>query len=197
MYTTLFILRKRLGQHIKATDVTSLQPCHLFYVTDHNSVIHFLVGTGAQVSVIPPLTLDKNLPSTLTLQAVNNTTFRTYGTRSLTLNLGQRQNFRWVFVIADVRNAILGAEFLQQHNLLVDMRQQRLSDTTTKLTVQKIASAARSPSPSLLPQKPTTQFEAILSEFPAITHLCATTTPVNTKLPTTSHVSVQGIQKTG
>ena len=36
-----------------------------FYVTDHNSGIGFLVDTGAQVSVITPLTLDKNSPSTL------------------------------------------------------------------------------------------------------------------------------------
>ena len=152
MYTTLFILGKQSGQHIEATDVAGLQPCRLFYVTDHSSGIRFLVDTGAQVSVIPPLTFDKNSPSTLTLQAVDNTTIHTYGTRSLTLNLGLRRNFRWVFVIADVCNTILGADFLQQHNLLMDMRQQPISDNTTKLTVQEIISAARSPSPSLLPQ---------------------------------------------
>ena len=51
-------------------------------------------------------------PDPLTLMAVNNTHIRTYGKRSLTLNLQVRHSLPWIFIIADVQKPILGAEFL-------------------------------------------------------------------------------------
>ena len=55
---------------------------------------------GAQVSVIPASPQDKKSPGTHTLQAVNNTTIQTYGTRSLTLNLGLCCTFLWIFGVS-------------------------------------------------------------------------------------------------
>ena len=68
------------------------------------------------------------------LQAVNTTTIATYGTRSLTLDLGLRRTFRWLFVIADVRIPILGADFLKYNCLLV-MGSSQMSDTLTRFKV--------------------------------------------------------------
>ena len=48
--------------------------------------------------------------------AVNDTPIRTYGKRSLTLNLGLRRSFPWIFIIAKVQKPILGADYL---NLLM------------------------------------------------------------------------------
>ena len=42
------------GQHVKATDVAGPHHSRLFFITDRNSGVRFLVDTGAQVSVIPP-----------------------------------------------------------------------------------------------------------------------------------------------
>ena len=193
MHTPLFILGKLRGQRLKATNVTGLHPSRLFYVTDRTSGLRFLVDTGAQVSVIPPSAHERTqLPSTLTLQAVNNSTIRTYGTRSLTLNIGHRRNLGCVFVIADVTTAILGADFLQHHSLIVDIRHQRLLDTTTNITVQGITSSSSqaSPSPSLLPRSPASSFEAILSEFPAVTQQ-------NTMAHTVKHNVTHHIKTTG
>jgi len=95
-----------------ATSATGLQPSRLFHVNDKATGICFLVDTGAEVSVIPPSRTDcRNLQGNFTLQAVNNTAIATYGTRSLTLDLGLRRTFRWIFV-ADVKKPILGADFL-------------------------------------------------------------------------------------
>ena len=47
----------------------------------------------------------------------------TYGIRSLSLDLGLHCIFRWVFIIADVKQPILGADFLRNFGLLVDVRQ--------------------------------------------------------------------------
>ena len=73
-----------------------------------------------------------------------------------------------MFVIADVQSPILGADFLRHFGLLVDLRHSCLSDETTHLQVQGIISSALSPSPSLLPKQPETEFHAILSGFPEL-----------------------------
>ena len=85
--------------------------------------------------------------------------------RSLTLNLGLRRTFRWVFVVASVGIPILGADFLCHYSLLVDMMNSRLVDTITQLRVQGILSEVESPRPSfflynilhLQPSLPNTQ----------------------------------------
>ena len=162
---------KRASQPLTATSVAGCLPSRLFYVTDRSTGLRFLVDTGAEVSVIPPSQAQReHRCQGLSLQAVNNTTIATYGTRSLTLDLGLRRTFRWVFVIADVGTPILGADFLKHNGLLVNMRCQRLTDPVTQLKVQGITSLdASSPSPLLLSKKPVSDYETILSEFPSIT----------------------------
>ena len=68
-----------------------------------------------------------------TLSAVNGTAIATYGTRSLTLNLGLRCTFRWIFIIADVSKPLLGADFLHHFGVLVDIAHGKLVDTNTHL----------------------------------------------------------------
>ena len=106
----------------------------------------------------------------LSLQAVNNTTIATYGTCSLTLDLGLRLTFRQIFIIANIGTPILGVDFLNRNGLLVNMQRQHLIDPVTQLKVQGITCIdASSPSPSLLPKKPVSDYLTILLEFPSIT----------------------------
>ena len=103
---------------------------HLFHIVDKSSGLHFLVDTGAEV--IPPSQTDRKCPQqNFTLQAVNNTSITTYGSQSLTLNLGLCKTFHWIFIIADVQHPILGADFLCNYSLLVDMSYNRLLDSLT------------------------------------------------------------------
>ena len=174
-----------------ATGVTGLPTSRLFYVTDRSTGLRFLVDTGAEVSVIPPSRTDrKHIQTNLHLQAANNTPIMTFGSRSLTLDLGLRRNFRWVFTIADVRHPILGADFLRSYNLLVDMRRRRLTDSLTQLQVHGIRSTTCSPSPSLLPRQPTNEYEAILSDFSTVTHPSSMEQPV--KHSVTHHITTTG-----
>ena len=125
---------KRPGWSLAATSVSGLSSSRLFYVTDKTTGKRFLVDTGAEVSVIPPCNTQRQTKvDTLVLQAVNNTSIGTYGKRSLTLDLGLRRTFRWIFVVANVQRPILGADFLRHFSLLVDMRHHRLSDSLTLL----------------------------------------------------------------
>ena len=187
----VFIDGKLTGRSLGATNATSQNVSRLFYITDSSTGSKFLVDTGAQVSVIPPSPTDRhNRDSNLTLEAVNGTPIRTFGTRSLTLNLGLRRTFRWVFIIADTASPILGADFLRHYQLLVDLTNYRLVDTTTSLVVRGISSLGDSPSPTLLPRKPATPFAALLAEFPDLTQLCIRETPIKHNI--THHIATTG-----
>lgn len=163
----------------------------LFFVTDRSSGYRFLVDTGAEVSVLPPSAAErKHRQDHQTLQAVNNTSIATFGQRSLTLDLGLRRTFRWIFTVAEVKNPILGADFLRHFNLLVDVGHRQLSDASTHLSVQGIASHTPSPSPTLIPREPDNAFEAVLLEFPSILQPGAGDVPV--KHTVTHHIRTVG-----
>jgi len=57
----------------------------------------------------------------------------TYGNQLLTLNIGLRRTIQWVFIIADVKNPIIGADFLRHYGLLVDVEHNQLVDNITQL----------------------------------------------------------------
>ena len=152
-----------------ATGTTSLLPSHLFFITDNNSAYRFLVDTGAEVSVLPPTCTDRKHPQEgCNLLAVNGSSIPTYGKCSLTLNLGLRRVFRWIFIVANVQAPILGADFLHHFSLLVDIKHSHLIDTKTQLRVQGMVSQTTSPSPSFLPLQPTNIFTSIIAKYPAV-----------------------------
>ncbi|XP_017784714.1 PREDICTED: uncharacterized protein LOC108568251 [Nicrophorus vespilloides] len=62
------------------------------------------------------------------LVAANYSTIATIGTVPLVLHLELRQYFTWNFVVADVSKPIIGADFLDQYKLLVDISNKRLDD---------------------------------------------------------------------
>ena len=69
-------------------------PSRLFYVSDRSTGFRFLIDTGAEVSVVPPLCTEcSRRCEDFTLQAVNHVEIVTYGMCSLTFNLGLRHTF--------------------------------------------------------------------------------------------------------
>ncbi len=185
-------LGKLHGRTLAATGFPDLIPTsRLFYVTDTHTGTRFLVDTGSEVNVIP-LTLSKRKspPDKLTLIAVNSTPITTYGKQSLTLNLGLRRSFAWIFIITDVQRHILGADFLRHFGLSVDMKHRRLSDAVTNLRIQGILSSDSSPSPSIVPKTQNDPYLQLLAEFPALTPVCTLNTPVKHKV--THHIETTG-----
>nr|VZI16795.1 unnamed protein product [Spirometra erinaceieuropaei] len=69
----------------------------------------------------------------LCLTAANNSSIPTFEQPSITLDLGLRRIFRWVFIIANVSVVLIDANFLAHFNLLVDSRNRRLVDCITNL----------------------------------------------------------------
>ena len=73
-------------------------------------------------------------PSDQHIQAANGTSIVTYVTRHVLLHLGNHR-YSARLVITDVKRPLLGADFLRQHNLLVDVRGQRFIGADTYLSV--------------------------------------------------------------
>ena len=142
----------------------------VFFVLDRASKRRFLVDSGAEVSVVPPSTQDvRPRTSSTSLQAANGSPIRVYGERSLTVDLGLRRTFQWVFLIADTAYPILGANFLAHFNLLIDVRKRQLLDRATGLAVH--GSPCREPTvcPTLLPHGTCSPpYSALLKDFPTL-----------------------------
>lgn len=120
--------------------------CRLF-IYDPSTTHHFLIDSGADISVIPPLSNERQFNTGLPLFAANETRIKTFGKKTLSLNLGLRRNFNWNFIIADVSKPILGADFLKEFGLLVDLKRKRLLDPLTNLN--SIGKVITGPSSSL------------------------------------------------
>ncbi|XP_073821522.1 uncharacterized protein [Musca autumnalis] len=108
---------------------------HLY---DKSTNSRYLIDFGSAVSVVPPSIIKEKLkPSKLTLLAANQSEIKTFGDCVLKLDLGLRREFKWLYVIADVHTPIIGADFLVNFDLLIDLKQKRLIDNKTKLSNQK------------------------------------------------------------
>nr|VZI23459.1 unnamed protein product [Spirometra erinaceieuropaei] len=81
---------KRVTTKASATNLPdSSSPGFTFYVCDNRSSKRFLVHTGAQLNVIPPTEADRRCPNpALFLQPVNNLPVTTFGTCTLSLDIG-------------------------------------------------------------------------------------------------------------
>lgn len=118
-----------------AHEVDSSSTRRLF-LTDKATKTQYLIDTGADVSILPASFKTKlEQPDAYELYAANGTPIKTYGKQLITVNIGLRRNFDWEFLVADVTRPIIGADFLAHYGLLVDLKNKKLTDETTKLTV--------------------------------------------------------------
>ncbi|GBN28314.1 hypothetical protein AVEN_198237-1 [Araneus ventricosus] len=113
------------------------------FVYDKITGSECLVGTGSAVSILPILG-SKIVPSKFVLYAANGAKIKTFGTKLNTLNLGLKRKFQWPFILASVSRPILGADFLEHYNLLVDMKRKKLLDGTSAAGLEKPISANES-----------------------------------------------------
>lgn len=139
------------------------------FVTDRQSKVQFLVDTGSDLCVFPRSALRERRSCTdFKLSAANGTEISTYGFVHLQLDLGLRRCFTWRFVVANVTKAIIGVDFLNFYNIIVDCRNKRLIDNvTTMSTFAKTVIDKNISSVKILTG--TGRYYHILDEFPEIT----------------------------
>lgn len=141
--------------------------------TDSTTGLRFLIDTGASVSVIP---YDSSLVNkwdskvcAYTLYAANGSEIKTYGSKTIVLDLNLRHTYQWTFIIADVKQPILGADFIKYHRLLVDLSGHRLIDRQTNIGT--IATVAKWNEPSLRTVNSNHPYEQLLFKYPDICKL--------------------------
>lgn len=132
----------------------------------------YLIDTGADVSIVPPTDKEKRQSINSNeqrchLYAANGTRIETYGQRNITLNLGLRRKFSWLFIVANVTRAIIGADFLEYFGILIDLKRRRLFDEHTKLSTH--AGITQSSSEKISTVNIRGPFAALLREFIDIT----------------------------
>lgn len=101
------------------------------------------------------------------LFAANGTEIKTYGVHILDLDFKLRRCFRWMFIVADVRQPIIGADFLVKYKLLIDLSGRRLIDQITNLNV--IGSISNAVEPTLKTVDDSHPFYDLLQKYPDIT----------------------------
>ncbi|GFW82757.1 transposon Ty3-G Gag-Pol polyprotein [Trichonephila clavipes] len=77
------------------------------FVKDRETGCQFLVDSGADASILP-----------------------------WTKTKGLRRPFQWPFIIAKVERGIIGADFLQKFQLLIDLHNRKLIDGVTNLSIK-------------------------------------------------------------
>ncbi|GFT51933.1 hypothetical protein TNCV_1226491 [Trichonephila clavipes] len=107
------------------------------FIKDRETGCQFLVDSGADVSILPwTKTKGECQASQYKLYAANGTEIPKYGLKILTLDLGLRRPFQWPFIIAKVKRGIIGADFLQKFQLLIDLHNRKLIDGVTNLSIK-------------------------------------------------------------
>lgn len=169
---------------------TAVAQSYRLYVHDRKSHFKFLIDSGSDVSCIPlPKHLRHLKPDPLQLFAANDSKICTYGSKLLNVDLGLRRDFTWKFLMANVPIPIIGADFLQNFDLLIDLKRRKLIDNVTKLTQPGIISK----SPDYFSVKlisGNSIYHQILAEFPELTKLSSRVQPVK-------HNTVHYIETTG
>ncbi|XP_077540999.1 uncharacterized protein LOC144153220 [Haemaphysalis longicornis] len=94
----------------------------------------------------------------------------------------------WLFTIGDIKQPTLGAGFLGFYSLDVDVHSRRLADMTTTLSVRGVLSTATAT--GLRAFVPSSVYEKILADFPAITRPHTGQSPV--KHTITHHIAKKG-----
>ena len=177
-----------LGQREVAN--IALSHSKLLYVADKGHKCRYLIDTGAAVSVLPKSCANGiSGADSLPLVAANNSTIKTYGNCKRVVDVGLKREYPWTFIVADVQQPIIGADFLIHYNLLVDLRSRCLRDMRTGLA---IAASLSSIKPLSLNRVDTVQNEytTLLGQFPELTRPTTKGEPVKHSIMLHSHLSV-------
>jgi len=100
------------------------------------------VDSGAEKSIISRSLVPEAIlrPCNTQLKSVSGDEIKTFGQCFLRLGVKQlRREYPTSFIVADVK-PILGADFLTQHGLTLDMKSKSLHDPLTSLTAKLVAS---------------------------------------------------------
>jgi len=108
-------------------------------VQPQNCTYRFLVDTGSTCSIIPfkvtNINTNQKFIQTKPLYAANGSTIKTFGKTEINIIIDDKE-YPWTFIIADVTNAIIGADFLSYYKLVVDCNHRKIYDQTKQMEIK-------------------------------------------------------------
>ena len=131
----------------------------------------FLINTGAEVSVVPATPQERQgAPLAKEHVASNGSRIRCYGEKKLLLQVGSR-TYEWKFLVAEVRRPLIGADFLTQSSLLVDLRNGQLihPEDLNATPLQRTRRRSRITGLAFAASTNPKPLEKLFAEFPTIT----------------------------
>ncbi|GBN81497.1 hypothetical protein AVEN_37312-1 [Araneus ventricosus] len=131
------------------------------FLYDRSTGFRFLIDSGAAVSCLPRRLTKFRVAQDTTLYAANGSAIKCYGTKQI--NLGLRRKFSWCFLIADISHPIIGNDFLERFELLIDIKNRRLIDSLTFLSAKRVKAPGNTLELTLISNK--SPFHTILSKF--------------------------------
>ncbi|UYV62287.1 hypothetical protein LAZ67_2000001 [Cordylochernes scorpioides] len=155
------------ADRVATSSSAGIQDCRnlRLFVTDKNTGLRFLVDSGADISIIPPKNKNRMPSSDYKLYAANGTEIVTYGTKVRNLDIGLRRQFQWPFVIANTNRAIIGADFLNNFGLIIDIKNKRLIDGITNLSIRGVIQSI-SDMGNISTLNSSSKVSAILTKYP-------------------------------
>jgi hypothetical protein len=102
------------------------------------------------------------------LQSADGSAIKVFGQRTLSLNLGLRRPFLWTFIVASVTDAIIGADFLDNFELTVDIKNRKLCDPRTSLSIQCRTKNSNDIGIRAIFGDTDTQFQQLLRKYPDV-----------------------------
>jgi hypothetical protein len=99
--------------------------CKTMKLTDSRTGREYLVDSGAEVSVFPSSEMDRRNTPSERLLAANKSSIAAFGRQILPLCFGT-STYEQEFVVADVTQPILGANFFITNSLLIDLANARI-----------------------------------------------------------------------
>ena len=163
----------------------------LLHVIDESEGHKWLVDGGALLSIVPPTNSQRRQgPNGLGLCAANGTKIDCFGSVEKTLVIGGR-SFTFTFTIANVRQRILGADFLAQFYLAPNHRDGSLINLDNLDVLPATFARNAKSNPITLINEINNPFYKLLDTFPEV--LTPSFTPIEVKhgvrhhIPTTGH----------
>ena len=104
----------------------------------------------------------------LPLVTANNSTITTYGTNKRIVDVGLKREYSWTFIVADVKQPILGVDFFIHYNLLVDLLRRCLRDMRTGLAIAGTLSSINLLSLNRI-DSTRNEYSELLNQFPELT----------------------------
>uniref|UniRef100_A0A5S6QYA9 RNA-directed DNA polymerase n=1 Tax=Trichuris muris TaxID=70415 RepID=A0A5S6QYA9_TRIMR len=183
---------KRRTQAVDAGAAWGPPKSRRLFVFDRLTRTRFLVDTGAEVSVHPRVSPHRLSATDIQLSAANGSKIKSYGKFTLTTDFGLGRTFTWDFMCADVTQPIIGADFLFNFGLIVDLKHGKLVHRATSASCTGIIGSAVTLGIKAI--NPTaSEFLRLLAEFPSLTRPQMSSGQVNHGI--THHILTEGPPK--